>query len=608
MADDKGLRFNLELAPNLPRSLRTDGKRLQQVLKNLLSNAFKFTERGGVDLRVGVVTSGWSPDHHTLTRAQAVIAFSVSDTGIGVSADKQKIIFEAFQQADGTTSRKYGGTGLGLAISREIATLLGGELRLFSSLAGRGSTFTLFLPQQFYTAPEPNMPRPTRPPSYVSPAEPESGSAAPRPSLDSLQDGGTAVAVLSPRGESAPVVIGDDRETIKPGDRVLLIVEDDPKFAQILLDMAREKGFKGVVTIRGETALSLASQFHPDAITLDILLPDDIDGWTVLDRLKMNPATRHIPIQMISVEEARDVGLKRGAFAFLEKPVSKEALEESLVRLREFIQRPQRKLLVVEDQVEERRRIVQVIAHDDVCITEASSASEALAELRAENFDCVVLDLRLPGTSGVELLEQIHNDSRLRELPVIVYTDRDLTREEEARLNKLAKRVLVKNTHSPERLLAETALFLHRVAANLPEAKRRILEQVYQSDTGLAGKRVLIVDDDIRNIFALTSVLERHQMEVFSAENGRAAIDLLQKTPGVDVVLMDIMMPEMDGYATIRAIRKIDKFKALRIIALTAKAMQGDREKCIEAGASDYVSKPVNTEQLLSLLRVWLYR
>jgi HAMP domain-containing protein/CheY-like chemotaxis protein/signal transduction histidine kinase len=607
MAADKGLSFTIELAPNLPRSLRTDGKRLQQVLKNLLSNAFKFTERGGVDLRVGVVTSGWSPDHHILTRAQAVIAFSVSDTGIGVSADKQKIIFDAFQQADGTTSRKYGGTGLGLAISREIATLLGGELRLVGSLAGQGSTFTLFLPQ-FYTPPKPDMPRPASPPTRFSPAEPASGPASTRPSLDPRPGGGTAVEVLSPRGKPAPAVISDDREGIESGDRVLLIVEDDPKFAQILLDMAREKGFKGIVTIRGETALSLAHRLHPDAITLDILLLDDIDGWTVLDRLKMNPTTRHIPVHIISVEEARDIGLKRGAFAFLEKPVSKEALEESLVRLREFIQRPQRKLLVVEDQVEERQRIVDMIAHDDVCITAVSSASEALAALKAESFDCAALALRLPGTSGFELLEQIHHDPRLGEMPVIVYTARDLTKEEEAQLNKLAQRVLVKGSHSPERLLAETALFLHRVAANLPEAKRRILEQLYQSDTALVGKRVLIVDDDIRNIFALTTVLERHQMEVFSAENGRAAINLLQKTPGIDVVLMDIMMPEMDGYDTIRAIRKIDKFKVLRIVALTAKAMQGDREKCIEAGASDYVSKPVNTDHLLSMLRVWLYR
>jgi len=484
---------------------------------------------------------------------------------------------------------------------------LGGELRLVSSLAGQGSTFTLFLPQ-FYTPPKPDMPRPTSPSTHFSPAGPEAGPAAPRPRHDPWPDGGTAVEVLSPRGQSAPAAISDDREAIESGDRVLLIVEDDPKFAQILLDMAREKGFKGIVTIRGETALSLAHRLHPDAITLDILLPDDIDGWTVLDRLKMNPTTRHIPVHIISVEEAREAGLKRGAFGFLQKPVSKEALEESLVRLREFIQRPQRKLLVAEDQVEERQRIVDMIAHDDVCITVVGSAAEALAALKADSFDCAVLDLRLPGTSGFELLEQIHHDPRLPELPVIVCTAGDLTKEEEAQLNKLAQRVLVKGRHSPERLLAETALFLHRVAANLPEAKRRMLEQVYQSDTALAGKRVLIVDDDIRNIFALTTVLERHQMQVFSAENGRAAIDLLQKTPGIDVVLMDIMMPEMDGYDTIRAIRQIDKFKVLRIVALTAKAMQGDREKCIEAGASDYVSKPVNTEQLLSMLRVWLYR
>src|SRR2546426_660183 len=606
IASDKGLEFNIELAPNLPRSLYTDGKRLQQVLMNLLSNAFKFTERGRVDLRVGLVTGGWSPDHRILNRAHEVVALSVSDTGIGVPANKQQIIFEAFQQADGTTSRKYGGTGLGLAISREIATLLGGELRLVSSTAGQGSTFTLFL-LQFYTPPKPDMPRPTLPPIKPSGAGLESGPADPRHSLNLGPDGGTVVEVVSPLGEDAPAVISDDRETIEPGNKVLLIVEDDPKFAQTLLDIAREKGFKGIVTLQGETAHSLARQFHPDAITLDSHLPD-LDGWTVLDRLKNDPTTRHIPVHIISVEEDREVSLKRGAFAFLEKPVSKDTLEESLVRLQEFIQRPQRKLLVVEDQVEERQRIVELIGHDDVCITAVGSPSEALASLRAESFDCVVVDLRLSETSAFALLEQIHNDPRLRELPVIVYTPKDLTKNEKAQLNKLAKRILVKDIHSPERLLAETNLFLHRVAANLPEAKQRILERLYQSDTALAGKRALIVDDDIRNVFALTTVLERHQMEVLTAENGKAAIHLLKKTPGIDVVLMDIMMPEMDGYDTMRAIRKIDTFKALPIIALTAKAMKGDREKCVEAGASDYLSKPVNTEQLLSLLRVWLYR
>jgi len=328
----------------------------------------------------------------------------------------------------------------------------------------------------------------------------------------------------------------------------------------------------------------------------------------VLDRLKIDPTTRHIPVHIISVEEDREVSLKRGAFAFLEKPASKDALEESLVRLREFIQRPQRKLLLVEDQADERQGIVELIGHDDESITAVGSPSEALASLRAESFDCAVVDLRLSETSAFALLEQIHNDPRMRDLPVIVYTPEDLTENEKTQLNRLAKRMLVKDIHSPERLLAETTLFLHREAANLPTAKQAILERLYQSDTALAGKRALIVDDDIRNVFALTTVLEHHQMEVLTAENGKAAIDLLKKTPGIDVVLMDIMMPEMDGYDTMRAIRKIGKFKALPIIALTAKAMKGDREKCVEAGASDYLSKPVDTEQLLSLLRVWLHR
>ncbi|MDE3224502.1 MAG: response regulator, partial [Nitrospirota bacterium] len=385
-----------------------------------------------------------------------------------------------------------------------------------------------------------------------------------------------------------------------------LIVEDDVKFAHILMDMARGKGFKCIVTTRGESALYMVHQYHPNAITLDLLLPD-IDGWTVLDRLKIDPATRHIPVHIISVEEARELGLKRGAFAYLEKPVTKTALDESFVRLQQFIQRPERRLLVVEDNEPERRQIVQMIGNGDVRITEAATVKEALDHLKAGEFDAMILDLRLPGLSGFDLLDKLHDDPKLRDLPVIVHTAKDLTKEEEAKLNKLAKRVILKTTHSLERLLADTTLFLHRVSTSLPEEKRKILERLYMADTALAGKKLLVVDDDMRNIFALTTVLERHKMEVFPAESGQAALDLLDHTPGIAAVLMDIMMPGMDGFQAMAAIRKKAQFKKLPIIALTAKAMKGDREKCIQAGASDYIAKPVNTDQLLSLLRVWLY-
>ncbi|MDE3091167.1 MAG: response regulator, partial [Chloroflexota bacterium] len=585
VAGDKGLEFVIEIAKTLPATIVTDSKRLQQVLKNLLSNAFKFTEKGKVELSMDYATSGWSADHKNLNRAARVVAFTVTDTGIGIPAEKQKIIFEAFQQADGTTSRKYGGTGLGLAISREIANLLGGELRLIRSVPGQGSTFALFVPISEGGSRAAEKPEAVAPPSEIQNPKPESGSEV----------------------RLSQTAIADDRAFIAEGDHVLLIVEDDINFAGILLETAHAKGFKCVVATRGDAAFKLVREFKPHAITLDLLLPD-VDGWTLLDRFKKDPETRHIPVHIISVESARELGLKRGAFAFLEKPVSKAMLDESFARLLSFVEAKQRDLLIVEDDDTERQRIVELIGNGDVRVTAVGAADEALTALKRQHFDCMVLDLRLPGKSGLELLEEMQKEGSLRDLPVIVYTGKDLTKKEETQLEKWTKRTVMKDVRSPERLLDETALFLHRVTANLPESKQQMIQRLYQADTALTGKKILIVDDDIRNIFALTTVLERHNIEIFSAENGKMAIDLLQKTSGIDAALMDIMMPEMDGYETMRAIRKLGKFKNLPIIALTAKAMKGDREKCIEAGASDYIAKPVDTEQLLSLLRVWLYR
>ncbi len=586
LGQDKGLKLAIEIEPQLPPSMLTDTKRLQQVLKNLLSNAFKFTEEGQVTLRMLPAARGWSRDHETLNRADTVVAFEVVDTGIGIAEDKQKIIFEAFQQADGTTSRKYGGTGLGLSISREIARLLGGEIGLIST-PGAGSTFILYVPL-----------------TYIQPVSLLDAPDAPA-EADQPRRRSQARTALPETNGHEHVSIDDDQAQIAPGDRVLLIIEDDPSFARILLELAREKGFKGVVALQGDIGLAQARRLKPDAITLDIKLPV-MDGWTLLDRLKHDAGTRHIPVHIISIEEERQRGLQLGALAYLQKPVSGAALGDALTNIKTFVERAVKNLLVVEDDDVQRSSIVELIGNGDVRTTAVGTGAEALAALKDGHFDCVVLDLGLPDMNGLELIERIKRE--VGELPIIIYTGKSLTQKEETALRRVTDTIIVKDVKSPERLLEETALFLHRVQANLPEPKRRILEQLRHQDPVLSGKRVLIVDDDVRNIFAITSLLERYKMEILYAESGKAGIEILQHTPGINIILMDVMMPEMDGYETMRAIRKTRKFKSLPIIALTAKAMKGDREKCIEAGASDYISKPVDTEQLLSLMRVWLYK
>ncbi|HEV3257414.1 MAG TPA: response regulator, partial [Gemmataceae bacterium] len=588
VAQKKRLGFTTELAGDLPDTIFTDARRLEQVLRNLISNALKFTEHGKVSLEVAAATSGWSADHEALNRGENVIAFAVTDTGIGIPADKQKVIFEPFQQADTGTSRRYGGTGLGLSISREIAGLLGGEIRVTSTV-GKGSTFTLYVPQEY--------PTPAR---AARPVAKPLGNGALRPAADRAGDDA---------GPPTPAAneVGDDRDVVRPGDRVLLIVENDPNFARILLELARGGGFKGLVALGGKAGLALARQVGPDAITLDIRLPD-IDGWKILEELKHDLNTRHIPVQIISVEDAWQRGLKLGAIAYLQKPVNQQALTEAFAKIQNFVERRAKNLLVVEADEEHRNNVIDLIGNGDVHTTSVATGAEAVAALQAERFDCMVLDPFLPDMSGFELIHKIKRKAELRDLPILVYTGKELTQEEESELNRLGEANILKDVRSPERLLDETALFLHRVEADLPEVKKRILRQIHETDPVLAGRTVLVVDDDLRNIFALTTVLEHHQMRVVSAENGRDGIETLRTTPGIDIVLMDIMMPEMDGYETMRAIRQLAPFKSLPIIALTAKAMKGDREKCIEAGASDYIAKPVNGEQLISLLRVWLYR
>jgi CheY-like chemotaxis protein len=405
----------------------------------------------------------------------------------------------------------------------------------------------------------------------------------------------------------AEEIVADDRESIHAGDNVLLIVDDDAHYARVLLGLARDKGFKGIVANRGQAAITLAKQYRPTAITLDVFLPDML-GWTVLNNLKLDPATRHIPVQVLSVEEERQHGLSHGAFSYLVKPATTEDLEHAFDRIKTYVSPHKKRLLVIEDNDIERQSIVDLLSHDDIEVAAAGTGMEALALLGDRPFDCSVVDLRLPDMSGFELLERMQSDAALRDLPVVVFTGKELSDEEEARLRLVAKSVVLKDVQSPERLFDETALFLHRVVANLPDQKRQMLERLHGSNDVLRQRRVLVVDDDARNIFALTTVLENQEMEVLSATNGRQALELIEQTPDLSVVLMDIMMPEMDGYETMREIRKKAEFRTLPILALTAKAMKGDREKCLQAGASDYIAKPVNTDQLLSLLRVWLYR
>jgi CheY-like chemotaxis protein/signal transduction histidine kinase/HAMP domain-containing protein len=605
LAEQQGLALDFHIRPNAPASIVTDPQRLEQVLKNLIGNALKFTSEGGVSVSAYRAETGRRYSHPALLEADSVVAFAVTDTGIGIQPDKQRLIFEAFQQADGTTNRQYGGTGLGLSISREIARLLGGEI-MVESEPGRGSTFTLFLPVTF-----------------TPPRESEESAPAPMPERrrrplhrneDPLQyqsPGDRAPGREPERGAPAARAgsVPDDRAEIQPGDRVVLIVENEERFARVLLDMARDKGFKGIVELDGEAGLEVAHDYHPDAITLDIDMPG-VDGWAVLERLKHHPETRHIPVHIISgLDETRQQGLRAGALAYLEKPVSRESLDQAFARISDFLEKSEdRNLLVVEDDATQRNAIVELIDADDVNITAVQTAEEALAALQERRYDCMVLDLGLRDMSGFELLEQVKSDPEKKDLPIIIYTGKELSREEDTRLRRYAETIIVKDVKSPERLLDETALFLHRVEARLPEQKRQMLRQLHTSDAVVTGKEVLVVDDDVRNIYSLTSLLESHGMHVRFAENGREALASLEEDPNVDAIVMDVMMPEMDGYETMTQIRQDPRFRSLPIIALTAKAMKGDREKCIAAGASDYITKPVEPEQLLSLLRVWLYR
>jgi HAMP domain-containing protein/signal transduction histidine kinase/DNA-binding response OmpR family regulator len=574
IAQDKKIDFFIDLDSDLPRAMATDDKRLQQVIKNLLSNAFKFTAEGYVRLRVSRAVSGWSQSNDRLNGAGPVIAFSVEDTGIGIPEEKQRIIFEAFQQADGTTSRKYGGTGLGLSISREITRLLGGELTV-NSTPGKGSMFSLYLPLNF--APAVSIQRPNGPTFRAV----------------------TAQNIILP--EAPQATVADDRDTISRGEAVVLIVEDDQRFGSILLTMAREAGFKGIVTGEGAQAITLAKRFQPDAITLDIGLPD-MDGFALLDLLKRNPETRHIPVHIISANDQGRAGLSFGAFGCSGKPIERDRIMATLDEARKFGSRPKRLLVVAPEAPADA--IAKLAGSEDIEIDYISDPTQAREALTGGDHDGVVIDLSDPETPLAEQAK-IFRDI---EIPIIAFVPRVLSEDEEKELAHLGDPERTRIVRDAAQLQDDVALILHRTFENLSSETRAALQQLRRCDPLLSGRKIVVIDDDIRNIFSLTSALEEHGVELHYAESGRSGIELLQRMPDADAVLVDIMMPDMDGYQTIQEIRDMGEFRSLPVIAVTAKAMKGDRQKCIEAGANDYISKPVDMERLVSVLRVWFQR
>lgn len=587
VAKNKSIDFNIVKSQKALKSITTDKQRLEQILRNLLSNAFKFTGKGGkVILSIDTADPATPFKHPSLHSAADVVAFTVSDTGIGIPENKLGLIFEAFQQADGSTKRKYGGTGLGLSISRELASALGGEIQL-SSEEGSGSTFILYLPKVFNGSFTNNSDRKVE----IKQIQPKRFL-----STESLEK--------FPVSENEAA---DDRYSLQENDKVILIMEDDAEFSQILLDFVKDRNYKAIVANQGNTGLSYARHYKPDAILLDMKLPV-MDGSEVLKHLKNDPDLRHIPVQIISGYDKRKEGLELGAFDFLRKPIGKDELKIAFDKVEDFLNKKLKKLLIVEDNEPQNKAIRELIGNGDVKSSSAYTGQEAYEMMRKTDYDCLIVDLGLPDMSGFDLLEKIKTDKDLNKVPIVVYTGKDLSKSEHAKLMKFANTVVLKTADSKERLLDETMLFLHRVESRLPMEKQHIIRKLHKTDEVLKNKKVLLVDDDIRNIYSITNVLEEEGLNCLTAENGKVAIKILKENPTIDIVLMDVMMPEMDGYDATKEIRSMSKFSKLPIIALTAKAMKGDREKCLSAGMSDYIAKPVNIEQLLSLMRVWLYR
>jgi HAMP domain-containing protein/signal transduction histidine kinase/CheY-like chemotaxis protein len=600
LAAEKQLELQVEVSDDVLPSMVTDEQRLHQVLKNLVSNAVKFTESGSVRLAISAAPEGIRYSNPALGAAGSVVAFTVADTGIGIPPEKLRLVFEAFQQADGTTSRRYGGTGLGLSISREIARLLGGEIRVESTV-GEGSVFTLYLPDTYAVVAEglaDAEPLAVGPPATLWRSAQRAAPAMIAPPLPVDPDH------LTPMLGDVP----DDRGTISHGDRIMMIISSEADLTSAGTEISRQAGFKVISTPRAGSAVGLAREYRPDTILLDTEL-HYAEGSALLVHFKQDPDLRHIPVHVISAPDRRHDALRLGAFGFTPRPVDSDALASAVADLSAFSDRPTRYVLVIEDDEGERQAVAALLgAGAGVEVRAAADADQAEQALAAGPVDCIVLDLKLPRSSGFTFLERLQSDEQMSRIPVIIYTGKDLTRREETRLSKYAESIIVKDARSPERLLAETTLFLHQPPSRLPHDQRLMLEQLHSGSETLRGKDVLVVDDDVRNVFALTSVLERHGMRVTFAENGREGLAALKEHPETDIVLMDIMMPEMDGHQTMAAIRRIPAYRKLPIIALTAKAMKGDREKSIEAGASDYITKPVDIEQLISLMRVWLYR
>jgi PAS domain S-box-containing protein len=587
----KGLSFTTSVANDLRPTIVTDEQRLSQIVKNLLSNAFKFTEQGSISLTIqrAAASSGFDPAQFC--------AISVCDTGIGMTPEQQKVVFEAFQQADGSTSRQYGGTGLGLTITREMTHRLGGQVALTSE-PGKGSTFTIYLPLKG-EGDKVTSDQVTITPSPVN----EVRNRPVTPSSSHLVTTSPSHPVIGER--SSQSIIPDDRDNIEPTDRVLLIVEDDPKFAKIVLNYAHKKHFKCLVAGDGESALALAKSRCPAAIVLDLKLPG-MSGWDVLDAIKDDPDLRHIPVHIMSVDDEDISAYQHGAMGFLTKPVSQKALDGAFSRIEAFISSKIRSLLLVEDDAALRLSVRKLLEGSDIVISEAATGQVALQYLATQQFDCMILDLSLPDISGFELLNRLDSDESLPKCPVIIYTGKELSPEENQELLKYADSVIVKGVKSPERLLDETALFLHRVVADLPADQQQTIRKLHNREAALQGKQILIVDDDARNAFALSKLLNEKGVKMHIAASAIKALELLEKLPDINLILTDIMMPGMDGYEFIKALRQQSRFQKLPIIALTAKAMKGDREKCIEAGANDYLSKPIDPERLFSMLRVWL--
>jgi len=566
IAAQKQLDLTMSIEVGVPPAVETDPTRLLQILKNLLSNAIKFTERGGVSLVVGATDGG--------------IQFDVRDTGIGIAEDQHELIFEAFRQADGGTTRKFGGTGLGLSISRDLARLLSGELHV-ESTPGRGSTFTLSLPARY--AVHDATPAPRRP-------------AAPSPRRE-------PGAIAAPSGRPTPAV--DDRDRLESTSRSLLIIEDDPAFARILYDLGHELKFQGLLAATAEDGLAMAKRYRPSAIVLDVGLPDR-SGLSVLDALKRDSLTRHVPVHVISASDHARTALEMGAAGYALKPIEREQLLEAIKHLEAKVTQKLRRVLIVEDDPVLRESTARLLASDDVETVAVGTTAQALEHLGATTFDCLVLDLSLPDRSGLELLGEMSRGDQYGVPPVIVYTGRSLSQDEIDELEQFSSSIIIKGARSPERLLDEVTLFLHQVESELPPERQRMLRDVRDREAVFEGRRILIVEDDARNVFAVTSVLESRGAKVEIARNGREALEHLRQHPSVDLVLMDIMMPVMDGLEATREIRKQPQFAKLPIIALTAKAMIDDREKSLEAGANDYIAKPIDVDKLLSLARVWI--